>query len=483
MTRKTNAPIASVLLSALCLAAIASAQSGWWRTYGGTNTDVGSSVRQTTDGGYIVAGNTSSFGAGDPDVYLIKTSALGDTLWTRTYGGPSVEYGTSVQQTADGGCVIAGCTYSYGAGDVDVYLIKTDSSGDTLWTKTCGGPGEDWGTSVQQTTDGDYIITGHTWHSADSSLDVYLIKTDSVGDTLWTRTYGGSRGDGGYSVQQTADGGYIVTGGTWSYGAGYDDVYLIKINPQGDTIWTRTYGGTNYDCGTEVRQTADNGYVIAGITSSFGAGTPDSSNVYLIKTNALGDTLWTRAYGGVGNDESYSVQQTADGGYIVAGYTSSHGAGGKDAFLIKTDSAGDTLWTRAYGGPNNDEGVAVQATDDNGYAVAGYTCSFGAGTPDYSNVYLIKTDDSGNTGMQEPLARRPASSACLIVRPDPCMSFASVPDHETELFTVSDIAGRRVAVCKGDRVGEGLRPGIYFLSPVDRKPGKAMTATVIKAGY
>jgi hypothetical protein len=341
--------VGCAMLAAVCLTSIARAQTSWWRTYGGTSYDGGNSVLQTADGGYIVAGSTRSFGAGYCDVYLIKTNASGDTLWTSTYGGTSYDYGRSVQQTADSGYIIAGGTWSFGTGFYDVYLIKTDASGDTLWT----------------------------------------------------RAYGGTDIDNGLSVQQTSDGGYIIAGYTRSFGAGTPDsanFYLIKTNAQGDTLWTRTYGGTGDDEGHSVQQAADSGYIITGGTRSFGAGTPDSANFHLIKTNAQGDTLWTRTYGGTYSDYGYSGQQTSDSGYIIAGYTMSFGAGAGDVYLIKTDASGDTQWTRTYGGTGDDEGYSVQQTSDGGYIIAGSTASFGAGSDD---VYLIKTDSLGNVGVAE----------------------------------------------------------------------------------
>ena len=278
-----------------------------------------------------------SFGAGKADVYLIKTNALGDTQWTRTYGGADIDEGFSVQQTSDGGYIVAGLTWSFSAGLQDVYLIKTNASGDTQWTRNYGGTVNDWGYSVQQTSDGGYIVTGWTGSFGAGSADIYLIKTNASGDTLWTRTYGGAQYDEGNSVQQTSDGGYIVAGYTYSFGAGSYDVYLIKTNASGDTQWTRTYGGTNDDEGFSARQTTDGGYIVAGYTGSFGAG----GDVYLIKTNASGDTQWTRTYGGTGGDEGYWVRQTSDGGYIVAGWTGSFGAGNYDVYLVKTDSLGN----------------------------------------------------------------------------------------------------------------------------------------------
>ena len=215
---------------------------------------------------------------------------------------------------------------------------KTDANGDSLWTKTFGGTETDAGNSVQQTTDGGYIVTGTT--SFGVFCDVYLIKTDGNGDSLWTKTFGGTHHDKGHSVQQTTDGGYIITGETWwSSSNGYRDVYLIKTDGNGDSLWTKIFGGTGIDVGNSVQQTTDGGYIITGETESFGNGGQD---VYLIKTDGNGDSLWTKTFGGTSNDYAYSVQQTTDGGYIITGRTNSFGnGGGADVYLIKTDSNGN----------------------------------------------------------------------------------------------------------------------------------------------
>jgi len=426
-------------------------QQRWERTYGGASGDYGHSVQQTSDGGYIVAGLTRSFGAGNYDVYLIKTNASGDTLWTRTYGGKNWDQGNSVQQTTDGGYIIVGYTSSFrDTLSDDVYLIKTDASGDTLWTKTYGGNFGDEGWSIQQTSDGGYIIAGIT-SSFGVNTDVWLIKTNASGNTLWTRTYGGTSWDLGEDVKQTTDGGYIIAGWTRSFGNS-DQVYLVKTNASGDTIWTRTYGGTNQDWGNSVQQTLDGGYIVAGWTNSFG----NTWQVYLIKTNALGDTLWTRTYGGAMEEYGYSVHQTTDRGYIVVGVTSSFG-NNYQVYLIKTNASGDTLWTRTYGGAAYDEGRTVQQTSDGGYIIAGSTASFGPGSYD---VYLIKTDANGNVGTERGQGFEGPRVQGLKITPNPFISFATLPGHEAERFSLYDIAGRRVGTYRGDRIGEGLTPGV-----------------------
>ena len=299
------------MLISLCTYVFAHSDT-WTRTYGGIGFDFGREVQETEDGGFIIVGWTNSFGAGDYDVYLIRTDANGDTLWTKTYGGTDYDWGYSIQQMEDGGFIIVGGTNSFGAGDYDVYLIRTDANGDTLWTKTYGGADREWGYSIQQTEDGGFIVAGFTRSFGAGGSDVYLIRTDANGDALWIKTYGGVNSDWGNSIQQTKDGGFIIVGGTNSFGAGDYDVYLIRTDANGDTLWTRTYGSADYDdCGASVQQTKDGGFIIVGGTRSFGAGDYD---VYLIRTDANGDTLWTRTYGSADYDDyGASVQQTEDG--------------------------------------------------------------------------------------------------------------------------------------------------------------------------
>jgi uncharacterized delta-60 repeat protein len=362
------------------------------KTYGGTNWDRAYSVQQTSDGGYIVAGFTSFFGAGDFDIFLIKTDANGNIIWAKTYGGTGWDQAFSVQQTSDGGYIVAGYTQSFGAGMSDVFLIKTDANGNLQWAKTYGGTNYDYAYSVRQTSDGGYIVAGETWSFGAGGVDIFLIKTNASGNLQWAKTYGGTDWDYAYSVQQTSDGGYIVAGWTFSFGAGYNDVFLIKTNASGNLQWAKTYGGSGVDYAYSVQQTSDGGYIVAGHTRSFGAGYYD---VFLIKTNASGNLQWAKTYGGSSDDYAYSVRQTSDGGYIVAGETWSFGAGYYDVFLIKTNASGNLQWAKTYGGTNNERAYSVRQTSDGGYIVAGETNSFGAGSWD---IFLIKTDANGNIG-------------------------------------------------------------------------------------
>lgn len=374
-----------LLVKVIFYTEISSAQITFQKTFGGTGFDAGTGVQQTNDSGYIITGFIENFGAGSSDVFLIKTNAIGDTLWTKTYGTTSDEGGRAVQQTSDGGYIIIGFGSS---AFTDIYLLKTDGNGNISWTKSFGGASSPEGESVIQTSDGGYFISG-------DGTEINLIKTDSNGDTLWTRAYGGTGPCRAYSVQQTNDGGYIINGYAQGVATG-TDYYLLKINAFGDSLWTRTYGGMSDEQGRSVKQTNDGGYIIAGKTfASFGAGGDD---VYLIRTDTIGNVLWSKTFGGTNNDRAYSVEQTDDGGFIIAGETESFGAGNVDAYLLKTDSNGTLMWSKTYGGNDWDAARSIQQTDDGGYIITGFSASFNAGDFD---IYLIKTDANGNSGCNQ----------------------------------------------------------------------------------
>ncbi|HKR05670.1 MAG TPA: hypothetical protein VJY62_13630, partial [Bacteroidia bacterium] len=395
------------ILSIFLFVLHSNAQITFQKTYGDTgNSDVGHSVVQTADGGYIIVGYTYILGNGASDVYLIKTDAYGDTLWTKIFGGSALDRGNSVQQTSDGGYIITGNTQSTVAGDADIFLIKTDSIGNLVWQKFFGGVDTESVSSVQQVTTGGYIISGITYSFGAGTSDMYLIRTDNNGDTLWTKTYGGVSNDHAISVRQTSDGGFIMTGLTINF-AVVENVILIKTGVNGNVIWKKYIGkNADFDWGQAVDQTSDGGYIVFGITSANGAGDFD---FLLIKTDANGDTLWTKTFGGIDEDMGVSGQQTTDGGYIFLGTTLSFGAGENDLLLIKTNPSGDTLWTRTYGGIDEDWAARIRQTSDGGYIITGYTKSFGPGD---SDVYLIKTDSLGNTncnqGYPAPLVTSPS---------------------------------------------------------------------------
>jgi hypothetical protein len=336
------------------------------KTFGGDSEDNSYCVQQTSDGGYILVGYTRSFGAGGSDVWLIKTQSNGIKKWDRTFGGTENDKGYSVQQTTDGGYVITGKTGG------DVWLIKTDSFGNKIWDRTFGGKDTDTSYCVKQTTDGGYILTGETSSYA-GFKEAWLIKTDSNGSMMWNKTYGSGSA---YCVQQTTDGGYILTGATC------DDAWLIRTDTNGKRIWDKTYDILEFETARCVQQTTDGGYIITGDTSKF-----SYWGVFLIKTTDYGNTVWSKTFPDTNYEESNYVQQTTDGGYIITGCKSS------SLWLIKTDSYGRIMWHRIFGIIVGGTGYCVKQTSDGGYVITGETTGlFGS---DDSDVWLIKTDKDG----------------------------------------------------------------------------------------
>jgi hypothetical protein len=365
---------------------IASAQSPdtiWTKTFNIVDVDDGLCVRETSDLGLIVTGYVEPWTGGAADLLLLKTDINGDLLWLKTYDSNSWESGYSVQQTSDDGFIVSGVIGGY---DYDIWLLKTDDNGDTLWTERIIYPGNQGSSCIQQISSGEYIIVGGT-EIYDWSGDVLLIKTTIGGDTIWTRTYGGNSLDRGYCVQQTTDEGYIIAGVTSSFGAGDADLWLIKTDVGGYQQWNKTYGGYDGEWAYSVEQTSDGGYIVAGCTGSFGVGLFDG---WIIKTDSNGDSLWTKVIGGIENDILTSVQETSDGDFIFAGETSSFGAIWNDAWIVKTNADGDILWMKVIGGQFTDFSSMIQQTTDGGYIVVGATESFGSGN--FRDVWLIKLE-------------------------------------------------------------------------------------------
>jgi hypothetical protein len=364
-----------------------SGQVSFQKVYGQVGWDVALSIEQTLDSGYIVGGYSSDTSE-NYNFYLVKTNRYGDTVWTKTYGGIDNEYGCFVQHTLDDGYIVAGSTPSFGFGSMDVYLIKTDAVGNSEWVSTYGTIGIDLANSIKQTMDGGFIIVGYVEASANLK-DVCLFKTDFNGSLTWSKKYGGLADDFGNVVQQTSDNGYIVIGNTKSFGGGNSDIYFLKTDSSGNLLWSKTYGGIGNEGGNSVSLTTDGGYIITGYTGSFGAGNFDA---YIIRADSIGDTLWTKCIGSSYNEKGYFIEQTFDGGYIMGG--SIEGSG----FLLKMDINGDSLWTKIFGGFGGSNSYSGEQTNDGGYILSGASYNFTAGQTDF---YLVKTDSLGNSGCYE----------------------------------------------------------------------------------
>jgi hypothetical protein len=374
MCYKLIAAATAFLLLGTATLAVGPPDTLWTRTYGGSDQETAYALDITSDGGYILAGCTRSYGAGSDDVYLIKTNALGDTVWTRIYGGTGQDEARSVQRIPGSGFVVGGFTASYGAGNRDMYLLRTNASGDTFWTRTYGTSYTEYGYCARGTSTGGYILAGFTGISS----SFWVVNTDDMGDSLWALRHGSGSA---HCVRQLSDGGFAATG----YRGGVNaSVYLVRTDPAGDTLWTKTYGGSTWEQGDDLEQTSDGGFIIAGHTDSFGAGSDD---VYLIKAFGDGTVDWTRIYGGINTDQGHDVEELPDGGFVVVGETSSFGTMTTDVYVVRTDAIGDTLWTRTFGGIGSDRGYAIEPTSDGGFVIAGETSSYGAGNSDF---YLIR---------------------------------------------------------------------------------------------
>lgn len=358
----------------------------------------GTYVEVTSDDGFIVTGQHQSSGAGACDIYVFKRDACGNTVWFNTYGGGGDDGGMCIRETSDGGFILTGLSQQ-GSGGYDMALIKLDINGNVTWSQDFGGPSDDRGLQVQETMDGGYIVSGHTQSFGAGSWDAYLIKTDINGNLEWSKTYGGGGDDYGNYVQQTPDGGYIIMGSTSSFGAGSWDLWMIRINSQGNIIWNKTYGAAGAEgehWHTKGLIASDGNYVIASYTSSFGAG---SNDYLLIKTDTSGTVLWSKTYGGVGDDNLRFITETADRGFALTGYTTSFGFGGNDYYLVKTDSSGDVEWSRVYGGAGAEKAMGVQQSSDGGYVMCGNSSSFSPAAPgDPYDAYFVKTDSLGKVG-------------------------------------------------------------------------------------
>ncbi len=424
--------ITSILILFLLPAITFSQNIEWQKCYGGSGDDHAHSIQQTADGGYIVAGSAYSNDGdvsgnhGGLDYWVIKLNSSNEIEWQKCYGGSSDDWSYSIQQTIDGGYIVAGSTNS-NDGDVsgyhgqdDYWIIKLDSSGNLEWQKCYGGSADDFAYFIQQITDGGYIIAGWT-ESNDGDvfgnhgfIDYWIIKLDSSGNLEWQKCYGGSNLDYAHSIQQTTDEGYIVAGYTFSNDGdvtgnhGSADCWIIKLDSSGNLEWQKCYGGSDWDDACSIQQTTDGGYIVAGCTYSNDgdvSGNHGGKDYWITKLNSTGNLAWQKCYGGNQSDDAYSIQQTPDGGYIMAGYTFSNDGdvssnhGQCDYWIIKLNSLGNLEWQKCYGGSGFDVERSIQQTTDGGYIVAGYTYSIDgdvSGNHGGKDYWIVKLDSSFN---------------------------------------------------------------------------------------
>ncbi|MHA2202236.1 MAG: hypothetical protein ACW991_00970 [Candidatus Hodarchaeales archaeon] len=366
-------------------------------SFGKTHTDDNAqALLQTVDEGYVIAGRTFSYGAGESDAWLVKTDSNGKVLWNITYGGSDVDWATAIVETTEGGFAFTGSTNSFGVERSDIWVVKTDNTGIEQWQRTFGGQGEECGYDILQTADEGFVLVGYTSSYGLGAKDMWVIKLTGSGDIEWHSTFGGIRDDIGEALIVTPDGGYVLGGQTWSYGMGNNDMWLVKIDEHGIDEWSTVYGGTEREWIEELILTTDGGFAFVGQSWASGLGSRD---VWLVKTDEYGTIEWQKTYGGVEKEWAEDLIQTAEEGYAIAGFTSTSGIGSfVDMWLVKTDREGTLLWSRQYGGPSkyNDVASALVQTEDENFVLAGISDApwfvpyYGGG-----DIRLIKTDSHG----------------------------------------------------------------------------------------
>jgi len=338
----------------------------------------GFALDQTTDGGYIMTGFATE-SIHDWYLWLVKANSDGDKEWdvVFSYGESNSNMGTSVKQTLDGGYIITGVTLNDYNGTEELYLLKTDTFGAEQWSRTFSGESRARGSSVIQTADGGYVICGMSMSG--NSTKMLIVKTDQNGDEEWWEVFGSSAN--GSSIKQTDDGGYIATGDSHSR------VLLVKVDSDGSELWSQTYSINGYDVGLSVQQTNDGGFVIAGYTAPYSG---YASDLLLIKSDSEGEFEWSSTYGGEYSDLGYSVQLTLQNSLVICGYTRSFG--GVDVLLVEADLMGNALWIQPIGGESAEKAFGCLQTSDGGYSIVGSSTS-----QDNTDILLVKTDPNGNT--------------------------------------------------------------------------------------
>ena len=397
---------------------------------GGPGNEYLKGALQTLDSGYVLAGTTSSFGAGSEDFYLVKLDKEGDLLWAKTYGGSDGDFDPSFTATRDGGYAFFGSTYSFGAGH-QAYLVRLDKDGNVMWSKTFGVPGTSYSGPIEPTNDGGFLVgTTNSLYSAS------IIRLDSLGNVLWTKTSSNSQWI--KSVKQTKDGGFIAIGESVHGVSPIPDVYVLKFTGSGILSWQKKI---ELSLGYAVKETNDGGYVLG-------------VNGGLIKLDSLGEVLWRKGY----HLLAQTVTETNKGGYLVTGETKDFGA--SDAIILETDSTGALIWSKTYGTSGQDQGFVAFQTSDGGYFMAGINYSaFGP-----SKLYVVKADSAMQSGCFQMDV-----SALDTLYPQVSVAFSTVignaPDNSQLVTTLVGTGGTVQTLCSSVGIEEAKAPAIFRTFP------------------
>jgi hypothetical protein len=422
-------------------------------------------IAASNDGGYIISGLTKSQGDPVGDIIVIKTGAHGDTLWTMKYGGPKLEGGNSAMQTSDGGYMISGHTEDFGAKDCDAFLMKLDKNGNHEWFKVYGGDSDDISECVVELPGEGYVFSGITASYGNGptsgNCHMYFVKTDTKGNTIWERHYGGAGVEYSYSIAKTAGGGFLATGFSTSWGKGEDDGWLLKLNETGDTIWTRLYksgGGIRF---FQILPTLDGGFMMSGYTYPEKG---DKSHGLIVKLDKDGKELWQKTYGGSTEDVALNgVAQLPNGSFIFTGISRKTDPKG-NVYILNTDADGNKISDEVYGGSNSyANAIAVQG--NNSYMTVGSTAKWGDATGD---LYYMEMDNT-----QAGITSIALNEKSLFIYPDPIKDAgiivlpADAANQSTNLV-VMNISGQVVLSKQNGPASEivlkreGLPSGLYF---------------------
>ena len=393
---------------------------------------------------------------------LLATLCAAQAQFAVAVGGVSHDEGRSIVQTTDGGYIVAGYARSFTAGNEAFFIVKFDSTGSVSWSRAVRGSGQDKAYSIVQTTDGGFVVTGEIQHAYS---DIFLVKIDSIGSVSWSCAVGGTSLDQGNSIVQTTDGGYAVVGC-----GDFNDLFLVKFDSTASISWSRAVRGTGDIGRNSIVQTIDSGFVVAGYTESYGAG---GNDVLLVKFSVAGTVEWSRAVGGLNDDFGLSVVQTIDSGFVVAGYTESYGAGGNDVLLVKFSVAGTVEWSRAVGETEYDAGYSVVQTTDGGFAIAGRTRSYGTGE---SDLLLIKFDAEGNSCIGRSII-----PTVTVVSPLVDTTFPSVAIPSLTLWSISPTvivsSPAFMEICVDDIAETITKPVVLEISVIPNPFNSAVTIT------
>ncbi len=382
-------------------------QVSWNRTFGGVEQDKGESlieVSTTTSGdGFVITGVTESYGTGDYDLWLSRTNTTGHQVWNQLFGGSSHDYGYSVIECSGGGLAIAGYTSSYGANpgvNADAWLVRTDANGNHLWNQTYGGMGSEYGYCVVECSGGGFAIAGVQKSGGLGYFELWLVRTDAYGVHLWNSSFGGPYIDDGYSLVECSDGGFAIAG---RYSTGSDmDFLLVRTDSNGDQLWNQTYGGPGYEMCWSIIAPSTGGFILVGNTASYGAGLSD---MWVVRVGAGGNLLWNYTYGTTNNDGAMDIVEQATGGFAVVGHY------GGDLALVLIDSTGSVQSILTYGGGEYEEGFALVESVLGGFTIVGTTMSFGAGGED---IWLVRIQEPVTaTTLPPPIPGFPLNAIAL----------------------------------------------------------------------